>query len=299
MIQPHFLKTFFLSLALLSPSLSLADEVTLSDSGITLNANLEKADSWPSGPTILITHGTLSHNKSEIITTLQALFLENDVSTLAINLSLGVSNRHDPYDCTIPHRHKHEDAVKEIGAWVNWMKQQGVKQVSLLGHSRGGNQTAWFAAEQDEAVINKIILVAPQTWNPKYAAKGYKNRYAKPLSTVLKKAQSLVAAGKPGTMMKPVDFIYCKDSNATAEAFVSYYAPDPRKDTPYLLPKISKPVLVFAGTEDQVVKGLDKKLAPMAQDGKIELEVLEGADHSFRDLYAEDLVERSVEFISE
>jgi hypothetical protein len=37
----------------------------------------------------------------------------------------------------------------------------------------------------------------------------------------------------------------------------------------------------------------------LAEAGDIELEVMDGADHSFRDLYVEDLVERVVEFISE
>ena len=297
MNKTPLIKPLLLAISIFLPGLLLAEEVTLSQQGITLNANLETADNWPSGSTILITHGTLSHNKSEIITALQELFLENEISTLAINLSLGLNDRHGPYDCSFPHTHKHEDAVAEIGSWLHWLKQQKVKQVSLLGHSRGGNQTAWFAAEHDDPVINKVILVAPQTWSPEYAAKGYQQSYAKPLSVILKKAQSLVSSGKPKATMPHTDFIYCKDSSATAEAVVSYYATDMRKDTPTLLPEITKPVLVFAGTEDQVVKGLDKKLAPIAEAGKIELEVMEGADHSFRDLYAEDLVDRVVEFL--
>jgi len=276
-----------------------AEEVLLNASGLTLNANLEKTDSWPKGPTILITHGTLSHNKNELGTALQELFLENGISSLAINLSLGIDNRHGPYDCATPHTHKHEDALVEIGLWLDWLKKQGSQQVVLLGHSRGGNQTAWFAAEQDDPAIKKVVLVAPQTWSPEYAARVYEKRYGKPLAMILKKAQTLVADGKPDAPMEHVDFIYCKDTTATAEAFVSYYAPDPRKDTPYLLPKIRKPVLVFAGTEDQVVKGLDKILAPMVKAGTIELEVMDGADHSFRDLYAEDLVDRVLEFIGE
>ena len=99
--------------------------------------------------------------------------------------------------------------------------------------------------------------------------------------------------------MEHTDFIYCKDTTASAEAVVSYYAPDPRKDTPYLLPKIKKPILVFAGSEDQTVKGLNEKLAPLAEAGDIELVVIDGADHFFRDLYVEDLVDRAVEFINE
>ena len=276
-----------------------AEEVKLTASGQILNANLEKAENWPAGPTLLITHGTLSHNRNEIITTLQELFLENGVSSLAINLSLGLDDRHGPYDCAIPHIHKHEDAVNEIGSWLGWLKKQGAKEVILLGHSRGGNQTAWFATEHDGPMIRKVILVAPQTWSPEYAAGSYEKNYSKPLAPVLKKAQTLIDSGKPMTPLKHIDFIYCKDTTASAEAVASYYDPDPRKDTPYLLPKISKPVLVFAGTEDQVVRGLDKKLESMARAGAIDLEVMDGADHSFRDLYAEDLVERAIEFINE
>ena len=276
-----------------------AEEVKLQQGQLILNANLDKAEDWPAGPTVLITHGTLSHNKSEIMTALQELFLENSVSSLAINLGLGLNDRHGPYDCNAPHTHKHEEAVDEIGTWLGWLKKQGVTQVALLGHSRGGNQTVWFAAEHDDPVIKKVILVAPQTWSPEYAAQSYENNYGKPLAPILENAESLVAAGKSKTAMENTDFIYCKDTTASAETVVSYYAPDPRKDTPYLLPKIRKPVLVFAGTEDQVVKELDAKLAPLAEAGDIELEVMDGADHSFRDLYAEDLVERAVEFMNE
>jgi len=276
-----------------------AEEVKLVHNGLSLNANLEQADDWPAGPVILMTHGTLSHNKNELMTALQGLFLENGVSTLAINLGLGRDDRHGPYDCATPHTHKHDDAVAEIGLWLDWLKNQGVKQVSLLGHSRGGNQTAWFAAEHDDPVISKVLLVAPQTWSPEYAAKDYEERYGKALAPVLSEARKLVAASKSGEPMAHTDFIYCKDTTVTAGAFVSYYETDMRQDTPHLLPDIKKPVLVFAATEDQVVKGLDKTLAPVAEAGVIELEVMEGADHSFRDLYAEDLVERAVEFIGE
>ena len=276
-----------------------AEEIKLTHGGLTLNANLEKTDGWPADPVVLMTHGTLGHNGLEIIAALQGLFAENGISSLAFNLSLGLDDRHGMYPCETPHTHKHTDAVDEIGVWLAWLKQQGTKQVVLLGHSRGGNQAAWFAAERGDPAIKKLILVAPQTWTPEYAAKEYKNQYGKDLAPVLEMSQSLVAAGKAGITKAHTDFIYCKDTSATAEAFISYYAPDPRKDTPYLLTKIKKPVLVFAGSEDQVVKGLDKKLAPLVEAGTVELEVLDGAGHMFRDLYAEDLVERAVEFIGE
>ncbi|MCU7940821.1 MAG: alpha/beta hydrolase [gamma proteobacterium symbiont of Bathyaustriella thionipta] len=181
---------------------------------------------------------------------------------------------------------------------MNWLKKQGAKNIILVGHSRGGNQTAWYASEHDSPIISKIILIAPQIWSTEYAEKGYKKRFGKNLDTVLNNAQALVDDHKGQSFLDPVDFIYCKDTKATAEAFVSYYNNDLRKDTIFVLPKIKKPVLIFAGTEDTVVKNLDKKIDQMSPQDNIKLEVMDGADHSFRDLYSEEIVESSVEFIN-
>jgi alpha/beta superfamily hydrolase len=91
--------------------------------------------------------------------------------------------------------------------------------------------------------------------------------------------------------MEHVDFVYCADSSATAAAFLSYYAADPRMDTPHLIPEIKAPVLVIAGSEDDVVKGLVEKVQPLADGQRVKLTVVEGADHFFRDLYAEEIAD--------
>jgi alpha/beta superfamily hydrolase len=92
-------------------------------------------------------------------------------------------------------------------------------------------------------------------------------------------------------MLKPVDFIYCAETSATAAAFLSYHAPDPRMDTPSLIPEIKAPVLVIAGSEDDVVEGLVAAVQPMADGERVNLIVLDGADHFFRDLYAEEIAD--------
>lgn len=286
-----------LLLLLLPLSLS-AEEFQLSHNGITLNANLETAGGeWTDGPVVLMTHGTLAHNRMEIMATLQELFKERDISSLAINLSLGVSDRHGMYDCTVPNTHLHTDAPDEIGLWLDWLKRQGVKSIVLLGHSRGGNQTAWFAAERDETAISKVVLVAPQVWDEEKNEKGYQQSYNKALAPLLTRAQQLVAAGKGGTQLQPIDFIYCPQGSASAAAFVSYYQPDSRMDTPTLLRQINKPVLVVAGSADSVVQGLAGKMEPLAGRDNINFAVIEGADHFFLDLYAEELADKTMEFI--
>lgn len=277
-----------------------AKNIQQSHKGITLNANLELAagKSLKDG-VILITHGTLAHNQMEIVRTLQKLFKERGYNTLAINLGLGINNRAGMHECATLHTHKHTDAIDEIGLWLGWLKHNGASKVFLLGHSRGGNQTAWFAAEHDDPAIRGVMLVAPMTWSADAAAAAYKSRYGVALNTVLTKAEALVRSNKGDEWLSKTGFIYCRDAKVTAASFVSYYKPDPRLDTPSLLKKINKPVVVFAGTEDTVVKGLDKIVAPIADGKRIKLVVVEGAGHMFLEFFSEDIADSAVSFMKD
>jgi pimeloyl-ACP methyl ester carboxylesterase len=269
-----------------------AEPVKLSHGGLSLNANLETAGAdWQKGPVALMTHGTLAHGGMEIMQTLQTALKDRGISSLSITLSLGLDDRQGMYDCATPHTHRHTDAVDEIGAWLGWLQSQGATKVALLGHSRGGNQTARFAAAHADAPFTAVILVAPQTWDAGYAAEDYQKRYGKPLQETLARAGQLVADGKGGTMLEHVDFMYCADTSTSAAAFVSYYAPDERMDTPRLVPEIKAPVLVVAGGADDTVKGLVEKAQPLADGTRVQLKVVDGADHFFRDLYAEDVAD--------
>lgn len=275
-----------------------AGEVKIKQDGVTLNAYWSPAsERWQSGPVVLMTHGTMLHGKAELMETLQGLFSDVGISSLSITLSLSQDDRHGIYECMTPHHHKHRDAVGEQGAWLSWLEAQGAENVVLLGHSRGGNQTAMFATERDAALIKKVILIAPQTWNEAKVTAGYQKKYGQALPALLDKAQALVDAGKGATEMDVKGFIYCPDAKASAATILSYYKPDQYLDTPSLMPEIKKPVLVIAATDDTVVKGLPERLAPMAEAGTIELVVIDGADHSFRDLYADEVVEYIQAFI--
>jgi pimeloyl-ACP methyl ester carboxylesterase len=279
------------------PSLG-GERVTLDHRQLRLNALLERNDEWPSGPTVLITHGTLSHNRSEIIETLQLLFLEYGISSLAINLSLGINDRQGPYDCAGPHRHRHEDALSEMNAWLDWLEGQGVSQVFPLGHSRGGNQTAWFATHSNSELIRGLILLAPQLWSQSASAAAYQRNYDTPLQPLITTAASHVDDGTGGDLLRNIDFLYCPDTDVTAESFLSYYGADHRKNTPDLLKGYAIPVLVFIGSDDTTIPGLVEAFEPLAAKPALEISVIDGADHFFRDLYAEEVVEQAAEFIS-
>lgn len=282
--------------ALASPE---AKEVTLTGpKGLGLSANLELAEGQTlADPVVLLTHGTLAHNKMEIMVALQTALAERGISSLAPTLSLGVDKRTRMYDCAVPHTHKHSDALIEIGLWQGWLKDQGTTNVVLAGHSRGGNQTAWFAARHPDAVVSKVILIAPATWSADTAAEDFKKRHNRELAGALAEAEALVAAGKGELMIKGMGVLYCPGADVTAASFVDYYQPDDRMHTPNLLGMIGKPTLVIAASEDTVSKGLIEATRPLADAGTVELVVIEDAGHFFLDFYAEDAADAIQTFI--
>jgi pimeloyl-ACP methyl ester carboxylesterase len=269
-----------------------AAEVKIRHQGLTLNAELELAP----GKTVanglaLMVHSTLAHARMELMQGLQAAFEEKGISTLAINLGLGVSDRHGAYDCAQTHKHRHTDALDEIGAWLAWAKQQDAKDVVLLGYSRGGNQVAWFAAERNDPAIDMVVLVAPMVTHAAALREEYQQRFGTALPPLLARAKQTVAAGQGSALLEGVGFLQCKNARVTAEAFVSYYDADRRLDTTFLLRKIKQPVLVVTGTEDTVVTGLESRLVSMADDQRLKLVVLPGADHMFRHPYPRDIAD--------
>ncbi len=283
---------------LLFAGAAMAAEVRISHDGLTLNGNQVLAEGKaPADGMVLLVHGLLAHRGMEIIATQQQLLAERGISSLAINLGLAVDDRQGAIDCAKPHRHLDSRAPGEIAAWVKWLTSRGVARITVVGHSRGGANVARYATEYDQPNVAELILVAPATWSADRAAKGYQRRYKADLVALLARAEAMVAMGQGDALMKKVGFLYCPDADVAASTFVDYYRGGPEYDTPSLLPKIGKPVLVVAATEDQVIRDLAGRVAPMADGERLQLVEIDGAGHFFLDLYAEDLADAIAEFI--
>ena len=134
-----------------------ADEVSLSFDGLELNGNLNTVGGSP-GYVALLVHGTLAHKDMEVIASLQDIFGEYQQDSLAITLSLGVDDRQGFLPCDARHAHRYDDAVDEIGAWIDWLQDRGAAGVILVGHSRGANQVAKFVLEQPARVRGAVLL---------------------------------------------------------------------------------------------------------------------------------------------
>lgn len=274
---------------------AFAEEVQIEHKGIKLNADLQLAEGKAlSDGVLMLTHGTLAHNKMELISYLQEMFVENGVSTLAINLSYGISNRaSEMYDCSIPAQHTMAQAIEEMAAWQSWLDNQGAGKRWVMGHSRGGNQTAQFAASYDGKLEGQILL-APATWDYASTISGYKEKYNKDVLSIISdhtmKDKDYIVEG--------ASILYCGDSGASLESLSSYYDNNPMYDTPYVLKDIKVPTIVIAGSLDEVVPDLPEKLENI-QNSNVSLSVIEDADHFFRDIMADDVVDASLEYIEE
>lgn len=278
-----------------------AEEVSTRHQGRTLKALLEQADGRSlNDGVILMVHGTLAHGRMEIMSALQDNLKARGFSSLAINLSFNVDRRpFAMHDCKRPQTHTNADAVGEIAAWVDWLKAKGVGKITLLGHSRGANQVAWYASERRDPAVKAAVLIAPGAWTASDLAQDYEKRFGKPLAPLLAKARQLVKQGQGKALMPKVDVIYCQDTRAAAETFLSYHAPEPRLDAYAALGKAPLPFLVVAGSADEVVRGVEEKARPHADGKRVHLITIEGADHFFRDLYAEEAADAIAAFLKE
>ncbi|MCP4879838.1 MAG: alpha/beta hydrolase [Gammaproteobacteria bacterium] len=273
-----------------------SEEITIKPAKLVLNAELLVAsEAITEGPMVLLLHGTLAHNKMEIIATMQELLADEGINSLAPNLSLGLNHRQGFYDCETDHLHRHENAKIELGYWVNWLKQQGVDRVLIAGHSRGGSQAAAYSIAADE-VIKGQFLIAPSDSTQQSRAEGYEQRYMVALADKIAQAKALQAHE---WMPERTSFIYClRGGKVSAGSFLSYYDPQESLNTVDLLQGQTLPTLIVAGTADEVVADLPAQIET-ADLPQVRFEILEDADHFFRDLYADEVLELMLEHIEE
>lgn len=279
-----------------SPS---AKEVFIDHKGLTLSANLNLSGNKKlEDGLILLLHGTLAHNNMETIKNLAIVLNERGFNTISINLALGINKRKGMYDCNIPHRHKHLDALNEISAWLKWLSSKNAQNIILLGHSRGGNQVTRFAAEIKNTSIKKLILLAPATWNKGSAEITFEKNHNRPLEKILAKAENLIRKGKGKEVMPGIGILSCPKADVTAASFASYYRPDPRLDTPSILMELNTPTLIIAGGKDIIVRDLIKKVKKLTNGPTLQLAVIDDANHFFLDLFAEDIADLIEKFAS-
>ena len=275
---------------------AVAEEVTASYKGLTVNANLEIADGKNlSDGVVLIMHGMMGHNKMELVQASQQLLLENDLSSLAFNISLDLDNRHGFFDCAWPQTHEQQDAVAELEFWVDWLRQRGARQIALMAHSRGSNQAMIYAAEHLDPEITHLIMLAPGADDVK---EPYEERYGPIFDETVDRMNERIALGKGNELVSNVDFWFCPKADVTPSSYISYYGENSkfRKFYKYLA-EIEIPTMVITGTQDERFPNISKQVSPYVDGKRLFLVEIENAGHFFRDLNIEEAIEELIEFI--
>ena len=283
---------------LLLAQIGAAAEVTLDHNGLTLNANLEMAtDKDFSDGMVLILHGMMGHNRMELVESSQQILLENDFSSLAINLGLDLDNRHGFIDCEVPHTHLQQDAITELGLWVDWLRQKGVDNIALMAHSRGANQAMVYAAEHLDPEVRHVVLLAPGADDVKDS---YEKRYGPVFDSNVSRMQERISLGKGDEPVSNIDFWFCPRAEVTPYSFISYYGPDSKyRQFHKYLGMIDAPVLVIAGSADERFPNIPEQIGPMVDNEGLFLSVIEDAGHFFRDLNIDEAMEAMIEFIED
>ena len=256
---------------------------------------------------VVLLHGTLAHNRMEIINTFATLISqEYGYPVLTPNLSLNDKERMGEKiqtstkgyatltACDIEHTHKYEDAALELGTWVEYLKQEGFEKILVSGHSRGGRQVSAFLVGNDEPSIIGGVLIASGLSRSERNIEKYKKDTGLDLTQLLTQFSKL----SPDQYVDVPKFIYCDKPRVTAGAFISEYADNPAHSAPYNVQKIKNiPILVIGGSEDTVVPNIEADFEALNDQRNLSVQVIEGADHFFRDLYADDAAAMIVDLI--
>ena len=253
---------------------------------------------------ILLVHGTLGHQKMEIIDSIKSMLSENQIDSLSINLSYGEELRENSFfSCDKSHRHLESSSIDELLKWYKYLRTQKYSNIYLLGHSRGGLnvlQLSEIISHNNIGHVKGLFLLAPvsDTLNDyilEYEAKGV---------DLKSKINGMVNRVKTNdNQSNTIDFLYCNDSSVSDSSFLSYYyLTDIPQSHPYgtdlvtLLNRANFKTYVFTGSSDELVP-LTHSRVEQVKHNNVTSFLIEDADHFFRDLYMDDVMEVVLEII--
>ena len=296
----------FLTIALvLFSTYSLSGPVEIKHNSVSLNG-FYSSSSEKSKSIALILHGTRGHQNLELITSLRDSLLDNRVDSLTINLSYGINNRaNDFLPCDIEHKHKQSNSRSEIKLWYEYVRKIGYEKIYLIRHSRGAWDIINFYENLDlknQDLINSIILIAPisETWES--SIKKYKKQYDINIANLDRQRIEKLK----------INFLGCENATVYSDSFLDYYLISGDHDSfdkidgqfsakglnLHLLNTLGE-VYIITASDDSIVPGTYKIVKNIEGKRKnIELHQLDGADHFFRDLYFDDLMDLIIERIN-
>lgn len=250
------------------PSVRAEDRVvTLSTQGVVGLADLDEAGRATNTPIVVIIHDAQSHKDAEPIRRLRQALVERGVSVIAPTLTLGVDRRAGAIDCRQVQGRTLADMVPEVEDWVNYARTTGTRKVFVAGIGMGANLVARYLMVAP-TVAGAVFIDPHGKAEDELAEEDYERRYGAPVSTILAEAESMMATQRPDKGFDVPGFLNCASARITARAFMSFYAPDPKRDTLSLMPSIRTPVLVLGTQPGARANALTRRMADVRAAGE-------------------------------
>ena len=136
----------------LLPATVVASEMSLQlPSGIKALADYRKGSM--DKPAVLVLHGFLQTYHFSTVRLIVGELSDAGYTVLSPTLTLNIDQRRASLTCDAIQHHSAEQATRELGAWVEWLKKNGYKRIILIGHSTGSNHLlSYLHANRDPAV---------------------------------------------------------------------------------------------------------------------------------------------------
>ena len=230
------------------------------DSDIVLNGNYLTNDQNDS--VYLIVHGTRGFKDMEIINSLSKRIFNAGNDVLSINLSYGYSNRDDSFlSCDIVHQHNEHNSVNEIILWYKYLLNKNYKNISFVGHSRGGLNILQASLLLDSK--QSLYLLAPIIDTYDGTSQYYSEVHKLPYDEVINSSEEFIISER----YPAINFLFCENADVSSTTFRSYLDFSSNRDMyPFtfniiqLLNDTKNMVTIFSGTDDEILLDSYKKI---------------------------------------
>jgi len=260
---------------------------------LVINAN-HYTNSGDNETVAISIHGTRGFKTMEVISVLSDNLLDLNIDTIAPNISYGVNDRvNDFLSCDMKHLHNQYANIDEIIKWFLFAVEKDYKNIILIGHSRGG-QDIFQAYKKilklypgESKKISTIILLAPLADNTDEINNSLQKSHGITIKEFLSKDENAFAK---------INFLNCRNATVKISSFLSYYNLPRHEQLIPMLKDIDIDTYVFTASEDTFVPKTHSKVSYIRNDN-IKLVQIDGADHFFRDLFLDDVIEKLSDFI--
>ena len=266
---------------------------TYLEKNLVINAN-HYTNSMENKTVAISIHGTRGFKTMEVISVLSDNLLDLNIDTIAPNISYGVNDRvNDFLSCDMKHLHNQYANVDEIIKWFLFAVEKDYKDIILIGHSRGGQDIIQAYKKILKLYpgiskkISSLVLLAPLADDTDEINISLQKSHSTTISEFLNRDDNAFIK---------INFLNCNNATVKISSFLSYYNLPRDEQLIPMLKDIDIDTYVFTASEDTFVPKTHSKVSYI-RNNNIKLLQIEGADHFFRDLFLDDIIDKLSDFI--